>query len=340
MCRRWPGSPQRCSGRGKPKTSAAGACGRRRPVVRRVGPSHQSAGVLPVGIALGIGIRRWLLLIAGGLPGAVFLGIVNATGLWARPHHRLWRRRRAFLGQQRSGDAPPLCHLAARVIYHRLVVLSLGLPVLRRSQPLVSALLWHLGLLVFLGCYLLYCFTHETWWYLRFILPAVPPLLVAALLVARALAGRWRLAVRASLVGVGDLRAIHRPAASGSGISTWPVWIPVNGTYIESALWLESHAASQCRGGFDADQRRDFFTNTEFPIVLLGRPFFRPIRICCGSPVQRPAGQSTPHCTGLKIEEEGGVSPASDGSLDPDREDPRCRHLALRSLVSAGAAAL
>ena len=34
---------------------------------------------LPVGLALGWRARRWLLFVLGGLPGAIFLGLINQT---------------------------------------------------------------------------------------------------------------------------------------------------------------------------------------------------------------------------------------------------------------------
>jgi hypothetical protein len=44
--------------------------------------------------------------------------------------------------------------------------------------------------LIFAVFYAANIHTHETWWYLRFLLPAFPPLIIAALLVARALVSR------------------------------------------------------------------------------------------------------------------------------------------------------
>jgi hypothetical protein len=42
-------------------------------------------------------------------------------------------------------------------------------------------------ILVYLAFYAVYCETHETWWYLRFLLPAAPALVAGGLLVVR----RW-----------------------------------------------------------------------------------------------------------------------------------------------------
>jgi hypothetical protein len=109
----------------------------------------------------------------------------------------------------------------------------------RHRQPPLFAVLasWPA---VFLGFYLFYFCTHETWWYLRFILPAVPPLLVAALLVARTLVNRahfaprvWWLALAAvPILASGFLWFRHFDLADmNSG----------ERTYIDGAAWLESH---------------------------------------------------------------------------------------------------
>ena len=193
---------------------------------------------IPVGIALGFGLRRWLLLIAGGLPGAIFLAVVNQSA-----YGRIFTTGYGGMGWLFSlGNAPAtLLHYAVWLpaLFTPLVVLSLGLPAALRDQPRLAVLLsvWPA---VFLGFYLFYYCTHEAWWYLRFILPAVPPLLVAALLVARALAARCRLAPRAWWLAVaaipvfvfGFLWFRHFDLAdmnSGERI------------YMESAEWLESH---------------------------------------------------------------------------------------------------
>ena len=149
-------------------------------------------------------------------------------------------------------------------LFTPLVVLSLGLPVLRRRLPLVSGLL-AVWALVFLGFYLLYYCTHETWWYLRFILPAVPPMLVGALLVAHALADRWRLAVSASWLVWGTFVLFiagrfwfrhFNLAGVDSG----------ERTYIESALWLESHAPANAVV-VSMQTSGAIFYYTEFPII-------------------------------------------------------------------------
>jgi hypothetical protein len=194
--------------------------------------------LVPISIALGLGVRRWLLLIAGGLPGAIFLGAVNRSAYG----HALTTGY-GGVGWLFSATYVPatLLHYAKWLpaLFTPLVVLSLGLPVLRRRQPRLCALLaaWPAA---FLGFYLFYYCTRETWWYLRFILPAAPALLVAALLVARELTHRCHLAPRAWWLALAAVPL----AVSGFCWFRHFELADINAgerTYIESASWLETH---------------------------------------------------------------------------------------------------
>jgi hypothetical protein len=141
--------------------------------------------------ASGPGLRRWLLLIAGGLPGAVFYCYVNHTlygGIFKTGYGDLrWMFSVSYVPAS-------LLHYAhwLPVLLTPVVVLSLGLPLLWRRQPIQTAVLatWALLLPAF---YAFYSDTDLTWWCLRFLLPAFPPLLVASLLVARNLTARFKL---------------------------------------------------------------------------------------------------------------------------------------------------
>jgi len=195
--------------------------------------------LVPVGIATGADMRRWLLLIAGGIPGAIFLGMVNQTAYG----HVFTTGYGGVGGLFLLSNGPvTLLHYAKWLpaLFTPLIVLCLGLPVFWRSQRLVVALLtaWSA---IFLGFYLFYSCTHETWWYLRFILPAIPPLLLGALIVARrVLATRrklpppgWWLVLAALPVFVFGLFWFRhfglRDVNSGER------------TYIEGAAWMEAH---------------------------------------------------------------------------------------------------
>ena len=128
----------------------------------------------PLAVALGLAPRRWLLLALGGLPGAVFFfahsltayGSLAATG---------YGDTSAYFGARFVPGT--LLHYARwlPVLFTPLVALNLGLPWIQRESPRTR---WLLGMwiLAFAGLYATYTCTHETWWYLRFLLPAAPAL--------------------------------------------------------------------------------------------------------------------------------------------------------------------
>jgi hypothetical protein len=120
-----------------------------------------------------------------------------------------------------------------------LVALSLGLPFLWRRQraQVVVLAAWALVLLVF---YLFYSVTRDDWWYLRFVLPAFPPLLVASLLVARALIGRLGYAPQA---GWFALTAAVILVYAGVGFRYFHVSSAGRNErlYPETAAWMQTH---------------------------------------------------------------------------------------------------
>ena len=193
---------------------------------------------VPVAIALGFSVRRWLLLAAGGLPGAIFLAVVNHVA-----YGRLFTTGYGDIGGLLSVRNVPvtLVHYAIWVpaLLTPLVLLSPGLPALRRVPRRTKAVLatW---ILVFFAFYLFYYCTHETWWYLRFILPGIPPLLVAALLVGRALAERLQLAPRAWWLALAALMAVIFGSAwfRHFGLAFMHT---DEGAYPQSAAWMRSH---------------------------------------------------------------------------------------------------
>ena len=143
---------------------------------------------VPMAVALGASRRGWILFLCGGLPGALFYfahsmaayGSVLTTGYGDIAY--------TFS----AGYAPrTLLHYALWLpaLFTPAAALALGLPWLRGGSPPARLLLgsW---ILAFGAFYLFYKCTHETWWYLRFLLPAAPAIVVGGLLVLQSLAGR------------------------------------------------------------------------------------------------------------------------------------------------------
>ena len=189
---------------------------------------------LPLVLALGWDWRRWLWLGLGGAPGGV---------LWLMTNHMLFGRYVAT-GYGSVGELfgwqnvlPTLRNYAEVLPW----LLPLGLFGLfsfswrRRTAEQRTA--WGMAATWVLACMIFYAFyryTHETWWYLRFIIPAFPALIVLSVLglrwaymQLRGSAGRpaWReaMAVAALLLAIlgglcVQLAAVQRRHALDAGI--------------------------------------------------------------------------------------------------------------------------
>jgi len=157
---------------------------------------------LPVLICLGFSPRRWAWVICGGLPGAVFLGFYNYAAYGKIVTTGYGDMSAAF---SHSWVWPTLKHYVywLPLVFTPLIPLALGLFWSRADKRIISVLaVWILTTFVF---YSFYSFTHETWWYLRFILPAAPALIIAAMLVLSRLAERFRLRLFEASAPIGHL---------------------------------------------------------------------------------------------------------------------------------------
>jgi hypothetical protein len=144
--------------------------------------------VLPVVLALGRDWRSYLLFGLGGLPGAAFFAYYNrqvygsplATG-----YGEIWT---AFSVAYVPHN---LAHMARwlPVLLTPLVGAALAVPFLRAARNRAFAVLGTWAVIL-TGFYAFYYHTGETWWYLRFILPAFPVLILLALFALRALLER------------------------------------------------------------------------------------------------------------------------------------------------------
>jgi hypothetical protein len=170
--------------RGRERPSWALAAGAALAVDVLLRPANVLA-LIPLGLALGASPRRWTFLLLGGLPGATALLISN---------------HQAFGGFLATGygdniDAFKASFVPATflqylrwfpVLFTPVVVLVLGLPFIPTEKAGTKPILvtW---IAVFAVFYATYQFTHESWWYLRFLLPAAPAFVVGSALVLRKL---------------------------------------------------------------------------------------------------------------------------------------------------------
>lgn len=138
--------------------------------------------VLPVAVPLGLRWRAWLGFVAGGIPCAAFLawynvqlyGAILTTGYgdysWAFASKNL---------------APNLVHFARALpllLGPPAALLALALPWLSRRERLIASTV-AVWIAAYVGFHAFYWFAGQSWWSLRFLLPAFPAIILAALLV-------------------------------------------------------------------------------------------------------------------------------------------------------------
>lgn len=221
--------------------------------------------LVPLAFALGADWRAWWRFGLGGVPTAVFFVCYNLAA-YGSAFTTGYGDTTASFSLNLLGET--LAHYAKwlPVMLTPAVVLVLALPWVRSAaSPRLRALLtaWFV---VFLGFYSLYYFTHETWWYLRFLLPAFPALIIAALLVLQAyvrrrtpripLALAW--SVGALCILLNGLAWTRTLRALNSGRDET--------SYVEVSAWAEAHlparAVIACMQNSGA-----FFYYTDFALV-------------------------------------------------------------------------
>jgi hypothetical protein len=177
--------------------------------------------LLPALVLLLWNWRRLLWAALGGLPFAVFLAIYQ-NALYGHPlrsgygsiqsmfHADLFARTIAHYATW----MPRLLPLAVLV-----VPLAFLLPWRTRGREIAAMVAWFVAVF---GFYAFYFCTHESWWYLRFVLPAFPALIVLALLgldgaIARLRAWQKvaRLAAAVALTGVALGFSVRENSAQG-----------------------------------------------------------------------------------------------------------------------------
>jgi len=182
----------------------------------------------PIAVALGTTGWAWAALALGALPGLAGLGLVQrelygsafATGYGNIGPLFSARYLLPTLGEYAW---------ALPVLLTPAVLLAAALPWTARGAGRRTVLLMLTWIGAFAGFYACYYCTHEAWWYLRFLLPAFPPLIIGALAVGEALLRRRgsSLSPRAALiagvgavvwgaVGTAELRVLSIPQADRS----------------------------------------------------------------------------------------------------------------------------
>lgn len=136
---------------------------------------------LPVLVALGFRLRSWLLVGLGGLPGAAFFGFYNWQ-VYGSPIATGYGDVSAIFSRENLPHN--LAHFShwIPILLSPLIVLAVAAPFVSAGRQRAFAVLavWAITLI---GFYAFYYHAGETWWYLRFILPAFPALIIGAMLV-------------------------------------------------------------------------------------------------------------------------------------------------------------
>ncbi len=163
--------------------------------------------IVPAVIALlGLNLRRLAWAAIGGAPGAVWLGYYNHALYGSALRTGYVDITEAFAWKY---GAPTALHFLQWLAL-LLPAVVLALPVaaaLRRARPVRTLGALALWFTPFAVLYSFYEISHEVWWCLRFILPATPALILAALLgvetLLRSRAARTSAAVALMLWGAG-----------------------------------------------------------------------------------------------------------------------------------------
>jgi len=190
--------------------------------------------------------RRIALWAVAGLPGAVFLAWYNRTlfGSW---HATGYGAMNSAFG---AGFIPPTLRSYAvwlPELFTPLVVLAIAAPFVR-SIPGRVRLVLTTWVAVYLAFYASYWCTWDTWYNMRFVMPAVPAMLVLALLVlqhwlARGSAARWSggPSLRTVAFAVVLVAALFGWLGLRSAARRVLYWPRNNREHAVAALWARDH---------------------------------------------------------------------------------------------------
>ncbi len=239
---------------------------------------------VPVALAAGASPRRLLFIALGSLPGiAAWMGINHVA------YGNVLESGYGAIGNEfHAGLVPGTLGYCARWLPRLLSPIVIIAPLILafyRSWPRVTAVLASWAA-VYIAFYAPYRWTHQQWWFLRFLLPAAPALIVAGLLVTHRLLekakGRCPEYVRLALpalvlfftVGV-ELRQtapLREARALGDG----------ERKYGTVSRWLEAHVpANSAIAVFQASGALYYFTDfTLLRLDQMAPPVFDRVRVC------------------------------------------------------------
>lgn len=145
---------------------------------------------LPLVVLFPWNLKRGVLLCLGGLPVAAFMAVMNKL-LYGHLATTGYGGLSSLFGTRYI--APTLQNYLHSVPIELtpLVLLALAFPFVGnglRWQIRLGLCLW---ILVFFCFYAVYFCTHESWWYLRFVLPTYPALIACVLFTLKRLGGLW-----------------------------------------------------------------------------------------------------------------------------------------------------
>lgn len=176
----------------------AAACGAAFAVAVLVRPTNSV--LLPALVVfLGLNWRRLALFAAGGIPGAIWQGYYNHTLYGGALRSGYGSIDTAFGTAYVPAALLDFARWLALLLPAVLLLLPLAAPFVRefRNRFLVGLAVWFGAVIALFACV---SFSHEAWWSLRYIMPAVPALILAALLGLEALARRFPVSRRPALL--------------------------------------------------------------------------------------------------------------------------------------------
>ena len=150
-------------------------------------------------IFLGLDWRRLALFVVGGIPGAAWFGYYNHTLYGGALRSGYGSIHETFAAAYAPGALVDFAYWLALLLPAVFLILPLAAPFARdhRNRFLVGLAVWFCAVIGLFACV---AFSHEAWWSLRYILPALPALIVAALLGLEALTRRFPAPHRAVLL--------------------------------------------------------------------------------------------------------------------------------------------